>query len=73
MELCMFGITRKNRKRNKWIRQKTGITNVFHSIKSIKDTKPEEQTMVCLPQQRYGTIEIEKDQKDAMTRDGSFT
>ena len=36
MERCMLGITRRDRKRNIWVRMKTGVTDIIEKIKSLK-------------------------------------
>ena len=36
MERCILAITRRDRKRIEWIRQKTQVTDVIHRIKSLK-------------------------------------
>lgn len=36
MERAILGILMRNRKRNEWIRHKTGMTDVIHRVKSTK-------------------------------------
>ena len=36
MERYMLGITRRDRKRNEWIRSQTKVTNVIYRIKALK-------------------------------------
>ena len=36
MERCMLGITKRDRKRIEWIRQKTQVIDIIHRIKSLK-------------------------------------
>ena len=36
MERCMLGITRKDRKHNTWIREKTGVTDIIKRVKMLK-------------------------------------
>ena len=32
----MLGITRRDRKRNAWVREKTGVTDIIDKVKSLK-------------------------------------
>ncbi|HEG7136645.1 TPA: hypothetical protein SFG11_002777, partial [Staphylococcus aureus] len=36
MERCMLGITRRDRKRNTWVRQRTGVMDIIAKIRSLK-------------------------------------
>jgi hypothetical protein len=36
MERAMLGISLRDKKRNEWIRRKTGMTDVIHKVKSLK-------------------------------------
>jgi len=36
MERCMLGITRRDRKRNTWVRKMTGVTDILGKVRSLK-------------------------------------
>ena len=36
MERCMLGITRRDRKRNTWVRMMTGVTDIVDKVRSLK-------------------------------------
>lgn len=36
MDRCVYGITRRDRKRNTWVRGKTGVTDIIDKVKALK-------------------------------------
>ena len=46
----MLGITLRYRKRNTWIRQETGVSDVINAIRKAKQTGPDQTLMVKISQ-----------------------